>query len=253
MQELVNSSWAFAKVAFCDQPLMAAIAMSAASKSHRFVARDLANIAWAFAVLVLPGRPLLRAAAAEMPLKLPEGDSQAISNSAWALTTLLYHGGPAMSAISAAALAHMNEFDEQGCSTMAFAFAALGPEHEPLLNAIATQGLAVSWLVTGACRFAFAQIPCCGSAKSVASCKGHLFCTAPIVPSHFLGVTTILKWARPSCLPRFGAAASACPNSGTSWTPWVASLPGTGLEGLRESDRPERGACVGGAHFGAPL
>ncbi|CAJ1361730.1 unnamed protein product [Effrenium voratum] len=122
---------------------MAAIAMSAASKSHRFVARDFANIAWAFAVLVLPGRPLLRAAAAEMPLKLPEGDSQAISNSAWALTTLLYHGGPAMSAISAAALAHMNEFDEQGCSTMAFAFAALGPEHEPLLNAIATQGLAV--------------------------------------------------------------------------------------------------------------
>ncbi|CAJ1431139.1 unnamed protein product [Effrenium voratum] len=128
---------------------MAAIAMSAASKSHRFVARDFANIAWAFAVLVLPGQPLLRAAAAEMPLKLPEGDSQAISNSAWALTTLLYHGGPAMSAISAAALAHMNEFDEQGCSTMAFAFAALGPEHEPLLNAIATQGLAVSWLVTG--------------------------------------------------------------------------------------------------------
>ncbi|CAJ1433965.1 unnamed protein product [Effrenium voratum] len=122
---------------------MAAIAMSAASKSHRFVARDFANIAWAFAVLVLPGQPLLRAAAAEMPLKLPEGDSQAISNSAWALTTLLYHGGPAMSAISAAALAHMNEFDEQGCSTMAFAFAALGPEHEPLLNAIATQGLAV--------------------------------------------------------------------------------------------------------------
>lgn len=101
-QELANSSWACAKLAYLNESLFNSIAsMCRAEQIERiFVPQDFANIAWSFAKAIYVKVPVLLALCSRAAGCIPEFNHQDLANMAWAMANLLLRNEKLMGAIA---------------------------------------------------------------------------------------------------------------------------------------------------------
>lgn len=107
-QELANSSWACAKIAYLNESLFNSIASMCRAEQIerieriglRFVPQDLANIAWTFAKAIYVKVPVLVALCSRAAGCIQEFNHQDLANMAWAMANLLLRNEKLMRAIA---------------------------------------------------------------------------------------------------------------------------------------------------------
>lgn len=142
-QELANTVWAFAKLQYRDDPLMARISEEAVSRlsdpgrAEEFDSMCIASITWAFATLGCWNEQLLGAVATAACDRIGKCKTQELSNLVWAFATLVVrHHTPLLDLIAGAAVGRISEFELQHLTNTAWAFARLAVVNERLMTAI---------------------------------------------------------------------------------------------------------------------
>eukprot|EP00747_Dinoflagellata_sp_TGD_P084710 gnl/TRDRNA2_/TRDRNA2_162625_c0_seq2.p1 gnl/TRDRNA2_/TRDRNA2_162625_c0~~gnl/TRDRNA2_/TRDRNA2_162625_c0_seq2.p1 ORF type:complete len:521 (+),score=60.02 gnl/TRDRNA2_/TRDRNA2_162625_c0_seq2:133-1563(+) len=98
MQDLSNTSWAYAKLDVLDEPLMAAVAVEAVKKLNLGITQNCSNLAWAFATLAVCDGPFFDVLGAEALRRCSEFEPQDITNTTWAFATCEFRPVPLLEA-----------------------------------------------------------------------------------------------------------------------------------------------------------
>ena len=99
-QELANSAWACAKLAYLDEALLSSIAKHCHQRMKHFIPQDFANVAWAFSKLVYVNLPVLGALCGMSLTCISEFNCQDLANTAWAVANLLLRNEKLIGAIA---------------------------------------------------------------------------------------------------------------------------------------------------------
>mmetsp|Transcript_80333 Transcript_80333/g.227506 ORF Transcript_80333/g.227506 Transcript_80333/m.227506 type:complete len:559 (+) Transcript_80333:719-2395(+) len=141
-QELSNTAWACAALAFTDEPLLSAISSAALASLGDFITQHLANTVWAYAIMICRHEPLLHAIAAAALATSSEFHAQSLSNTAWSLARLAVRDPPLLESLSAESIPKISDFTAQELSNTALAFSTLEVSDQPLLQSISSSALA---------------------------------------------------------------------------------------------------------------
>eukprot|EP00933_Yihiella_yeosuensis_P032462 TRINITY_DN26059_c0_g1_i2.p1 TRINITY_DN26059_c0_g1~~TRINITY_DN26059_c0_g1_i2.p1 ORF type:complete len:699 (+),score=115.15 TRINITY_DN26059_c0_g1_i2:99-2099(+) len=144
VQDLGNTSWAFATLLFADAPMMIEISKAAVLHASSMAPQNLSNIVWAFATFMLKNDELFGAiaAAATGHSMVAKFNALNLSSVAWAFAKVSICDKMLMEFVCKEALKIVNEWSSQDCANFAWAFAKLGLRKEQLLTAISERSLA---------------------------------------------------------------------------------------------------------------
>eukprot|EP00440_Ansanella_granifera_P058020 gb/GFBE01062893.1/.p1 GENE.gb/GFBE01062893.1/~~gb/GFBE01062893.1/.p1 ORF type:complete len:623 (+),score=107.36 gb/GFBE01062893.1/:1-1869(+) len=142
-QELANTAWAFATMAWLDFPLLDAVSEGAQGKICEFVPQDCSNLAWSFAVLRCEDPPLFDALSSQAVKTIWEFEPQHLVNTAWAFATLRKPDRPLLTAVAAASIHKASDVRPDGLATLAWSFARLARCHGPLFDLVASRAAAL--------------------------------------------------------------------------------------------------------------
>ncbi|CAE7385387.1 XBAT33 [Symbiodinium natans] len=134
--DLTVAAWCCASAEHCNEQFLQKLAKDILRKLSSMGYQDLANVSWAFAKLGIQNDELFEALAEEVTRQLPQFEPQNLAITAWAFATLARVEERMLQAIAEESQRKIARFDPQCCANLLYAFGKLAVQDEKMLELV---------------------------------------------------------------------------------------------------------------------